>query len=105
MQITVEHEREAWEAMNAAIRRERYVEPGTGKVWYLKNWQIRHAPSVGARAGAILRNLMYPPSYISACEIALALYLSDEQMSERRGFYRPRRSNASQVFTGVRHFG
>lgn len=99
------HEREAWEALNRANQRERYTDPQTGKVWMLKNWQIRQAPSVGARARAILRNLMFPPSYISACEIALALYLSEDQNSDRRGFFRQRSSNAPQRFTGVKHFG
>jgi hypothetical protein len=48
-----------------------------------QNWKKRGAPSVGSRAGAILRNLMYPPSYIALCERALALYLGDHQLSER----------------------
>lgn len=103
--FTETHEREAWAAMQAANRREPYTDPSTGKVWMLKNWQRRQAPSVGARARSILRNLMMPPSFISACELALSLYLSDEQNSDRRGFYRVRRSNAPQRFTGVRHFG
>lgn len=55
------------------------------------DWRQRDAPSVGARAAAILRGLMYPPSYIARCLAALALYLSDPQLSERRGFNPPRR--------------
>lgn len=98
-------DREAWDAFNQANKREPYTDPNTGKVWMLKNWQRRQAPSVGARARAILRNLMYPPSYISACELALAQYLSDGQNADRRGFDSRRRSNAPQVFNGVRHWG
>ena len=103
--FTVTHEREAWEAMNRANRRISYQDPVTGKVWQLKEWQARHAPSVGARARAILRSLLFPPSYISACELALAQYLSDDQNAERRGFHRARRSNAPQQFKGVQHWG
>jgi len=47
-----------------------------------KDWQERAAPSVGARAGSILRNLMMPPSYIRQCEEALKLYLAPWQQVE-----------------------
>jgi hypothetical protein len=50
-----------------------------------QNWKRRGAPSVGARARALLRDLLYPPSYIARCERALALYLSDRQLVERDG--------------------
>ena len=103
--FTDTHEKEAWEALNAANRRVPYQDPVTGKMWNLKYWQARQAPSVGAMARSILRNLLFPPSYISACELALALYLSDEQNADRRGFYRQRRSNAPQRFDGVKHYG
>lgn len=69
-----EHEREAWAAFIQAR----------------KDWQARDAPSVGARAGSILRNLMYPPSYIRACEEALKLYLAPWQQVEHgtKGYQR-----------------
>ena len=103
--IRYEHEREAWDAFNQANRRVPVVNPITGKVQWLKEWQARQAPSVGARARAILRNLLYPASYITCSELALARYLSDEQNADRRGFWRPRRSNAPQVLGGPRYFG
>ena len=98
-------DKEAWEALNQANRRVSYLDPQTGKVWQLKEWQARQAPSAGARARSILRNLLFPPSYISACELALALYLSEPQNADRHGFFSPRDSNAPQRFTGVKHFG
>lgn len=69
------------------------------------DWKRRHAPSIGARARAILNTLLYPPSYITKCEEALGLYLSDIQNADRPGFWSPRRSNAPAVLKGVRHYG
>ena len=64
--MEADYEREAWAA---------YVQAR-------KDWRERDAPSVGARAGSILRNLLYPPSYIRACEDALKLYLAPWQQVE-----------------------
>ncbi len=65
-----DYEQEAWDAFTAARG----------------DWKQRDAPSVGARASAIIRGLLFPPTYITRCLAALALYLSDPQRSERRGF-------------------
>lgn len=89
--IRQEHEVLAWEAFQQARRRVPEIQPD-GSTIYLQEWQQRHAPSVGARALAIVRNHLAPPSYIAAVEEALKLYLSDAQLAERRGFYSPRRS-------------
>lgn len=82
-------DQEAWSAFRAASR----------------DWKRRQAPSIGARARAILNTLLYPPSYILKCEEALGLYLSDVQSADRPGFWRPRRSNAPVVLKGVQHYG
>lgn len=85
--ITIEHEQEAWNALNQA----RFKCPGDTK----QEWERRGAPSPGARASAILGNLLYPPSYIEKCREALTWYLSDEAMAERTGFYRAQRRGLS----------
>ena len=64
--MEADYEREAWAAFLQAR----------------KDWKRREAPSVGARAGSILRNLMMPPSYIAGCEAALKLYLAPWQQVE-----------------------
>src|SRR5205809_120793 len=96
---------EAWEALYTARRKVWYLDPSSGGRTAMAEWKARQAPSEGARARSILNNLMYPPSYIAKCEAALALYLSDVQNADRKGFWRPRRSNAPQVFKGVQHYG
>jgi hypothetical protein len=98
-------DKEAWEAMHLARRKVWYLDPSSGKLNWVQEWQARHAPSVGARARAIINTLLYPPSYIQKCEDALALYLSLPQNADRPGFWTPRRSNAPKVFKGVRHYG
>lgn len=87
--------------------RERVVrtDPGSGKQQTLQEWQYRQAPSVGARALAILHSSMYSDSFMQLAEAALRLYLSEEQMAERKGFYRSRKSNAPQKVQGVQFFG
>jgi hypothetical protein len=96
---------EAWLAVRQAAKLVHYQDPSSGRITPMKEWQSRHAPSLGARARSILNNLLFPPSYITKCEEALGLYLSDIQMADRPGFWRSRRSNAPAVFKGVRHFG
>lgn len=78
------YEKEAWDAFNAARR----------------DWKERDAPSVGARASAILRGLLFPPSYINECLRALTLYLSDPQRSERTGFQSKKRKGLDISDTG-----
>jgi hypothetical protein len=81
---------EAWQAINSAI----------------KDWKYRQAPSVGARARAIINLMLYPPSYLRQCEEALTLFLSDKQLSERPGFWEPRPSNVPAVRQrGPQHYG
>lgn len=83
-------DREAWEALNSAA----------------KDWKRRQAPSIGARARAILNTLLFPPSYIRHCEEALELYLSPVQNADRKGFWAPRPSNVPAVRQrGVQHYG
>ncbi len=100
-----EHERAAWAAFMAAHERVQRTDPATGEQQWMQEWQYRQAPSVGARARAILHTSLHSDSFMELAEAALRLYLSDEQMSERRGFAPKRRSNAPQVLKGVRHFG
>ena len=79
-----DYEREAWAAFLQAR----------------KDWQRRDAPSVGARARSILRNLMMPPSYINACLVALDLYLAPWQKVEHGDMGRqPRRGPEHAVDT------
>lgn len=89
-------EDEAWDALRRARQRVPVVQPD-GRVRMLPEWQQRGAPSVGARAGAIIRNLMYPPSYIALSERALGLYLSQEQQSERDSLRQRARNGMSLV--------
>jgi hypothetical protein len=105
MHIEIEHDRAAWAALQAARERVRRTDPLTGETQMMQEWQYRQAPSVGARARAILRTSMHSDSFMALAEHALSLYLSDEQNSDRRGFWRPRQSNAPQVLKGVRRFG
>lgn len=81
-----QYDKEAWEAFMQARRDtgKRVLFQGTLRT--VQEWEDRGAPSVGARALSILRNMMYPPSYIAKCEAALALFLSDRQRAERFGF-------------------
>jgi hypothetical protein len=61
--IKHEHEVLAWEAFNQARRRVPEYQPDGSTVW-VQEWQHRQAPSVGARALAIIRNHLAPPSYM-----------------------------------------
>lgn len=105
MQPAIEHERAAWSAFMAARERVLHTDPITGKQQWMQDWQHREAPSVGARARAILHTTMHSDSFMALAEAALRLYLGESQNADRRGFWRPRKSNAPQVFQGVRHFG
>lgn len=62
----------------------------------MDDWKRRDAPSVGARAKAIARTLLFPPSYIDRVEYFIGLFLSEPQMAERRGFM-PRRRTLSEA--------
>lgn len=55
------------------------------------DWKQRSAPSWGARAKALARNMMYPPSYINQVEGYIGLFLADDQMAERYGFKHQRK--------------
>jgi hypothetical protein len=96
---------EAWNALHQANHTVWYLDPSSGKRTSMAEWKARHAPSVGARARAILNTLLYPPSYVTKCEEALELYVSVSQNADRKGFWSPRRSNAPQLFKGVRQWG
>lgn len=103
-QVPAWADQEAWDAFRQASRRVSYTDPFSGLTRHDQEWKARNAPSIGARARAILNMLLYPPSYITKCEEALGLYLSDLQNADRPGFWSPRRSNAPAV-RGVRHYG
>lgn len=69
------HERLAWEAFIRARH----------------DWVSRDAPSVGARAVAIIRTWPFPPSETREIEAALALYLAPWQRVEHGDVGRQRR--------------
>lgn len=92
LDITFDHEKEAWDALIQARRFTGRVVLEDGKPRRTQEWEDRGAPSPGARARAILRALLFPPSYIARCEAAVALYVSESQNAERGGVHRPRRA-------------